>query len=90
MQKVPFRRDLLTYVSFPKDELTRIIVIENKPVLDLKQEIKARGYYIKIHSELNIEKHVKKLSKILKVDFDNGFIDSLKKIIKEAKVYEKK
>lgn len=79
MKKIPMRRCLATYNSFPKEELFRVVNSPTKGVmLDISGKENGRGAYI--HKDLDsIEKARKSkcLDKALKVEVGNEIYDRM-------------
>ena len=65
---------------FPKQELIRLVKSNNKIVIDHKQNMLGRGYWIKLTTQaLSDPKLIAILSKKCKTKIDPALIDELKK-----------
>ena len=73
MHKIPLRMDILSRSSFPKEELIRLVKVDNKLVIDIENKLPGRGYYIK-KDKSTLAKAKKK--------------DALKRIGADASIYE--
>ena len=83
MKKIPMRRCLATNVSFPKNELLRIVRTPQGEVkVDLTGKLNGKGAYISKSLEaLELAKKTKVLSKALEVDVPDCVYEEIKEII---------
>lgn len=80
MKKNSTRQCLLTRKNNHKNDLIRFVIINNQGVLDLKNEIKARGYYLSY--DINQELLKKKKTIIHKFSNKDKFLEELQELIK--------
>ena len=83
MKKIPTRRCLATNISFPKNELLRIVRTPQGEVkVDLTGKLNGKGAYISKSLEaLELAKKTKVLSKALEVDVPDCVYEEIKEII---------
>jgi len=74
-----FRTCLYTNKQFPKEELIRLVKVDNKLVVDKTNRILGRGYYIKVTDQvLKDPKLIQILSKRTHTKVDIQLINDLK------------
>lgn len=82
MEKVSLRTCIITRNIKDKKELLRIVVNkDNQVLIDLKQNLAGRGFYITFEKEV-VEKFLKSnyLKKRFKIDLSETLIQDLKKL----------
>jgi len=74
------RTDLYSNKQFNMDQLTRLVKVNNKLVVDSNKKMLGRGYWIKVDdTSINDPKLLTILSKRTKCSLDETFLEQLKK-----------
>ncbi len=84
MKKIPMRRCVVTNISYPKNELIRIVRTPTGEIkVDPTGKINGHGAYLKKDSEvLQIAKKKKTLEKIFESSIDDSIYQELEKHLK--------
>ena len=85
MKKIPMRRCVVTNMSFPKNELLRIVKTPTGEVkIDLTGKLNGHGAYLKKDlAVLEIAKKKKILEKVLEISIDDALYQEIEKILHE-------
>ena len=83
MKKIPMRRCLATYQSFPKKELLRIVrTPEGEVRVDLTGKLNGKGAYIsKSEEALELAKKKKVLDRALETEIPDEIYEEIAKVI---------
>lgn len=55
MNKIALRTCIISHQSFPKKEMIRIVISQEKPLIDWEQRLHGRGIYFK-NNQANLDK----------------------------------